>query len=47
MGIPASGARVSVEGFDLIRVDNGICTEHWGVFDNGTLMEQLGAGPSR
>ncbi len=35
---------VSIKGFDLIRVDDGICTEHWGVFDNGTLMEQLGAG---
>ena len=45
MGIPASGNRVSVEGFDLIRVTDGICTEHWGVFDNGSLMEQMGAGP--
>ncbi len=45
MGIPASGKRVSVDGFDLIRVTDGICTEHWGVFDNGSLMEQLGVGP--
>lgn len=45
MGMRASGNRVSVEGFDLIRVTDGLCTEHWGVFDNGSLVEQLGAGP--
>lgn len=46
MGMPATGARVSIDGFDLIRVQDGICTEHWGVFDNGSLIEQLGAGPA-
>jgi steroid delta-isomerase-like uncharacterized protein len=45
LGIPASGNRISVEGFDLIRVTDGICTEHWGVFDNGALLQQVGAGP--
>lgn len=45
MGIPATGARVSVDGFDLIRVEDGICTEHWGVWDNAALMEQLGVAP--
>ena len=44
MGIPATGARVSMEGFDLIRVRDGLCTEHWGVQDNAGLMQQV-AGP--
>jgi steroid delta-isomerase-like uncharacterized protein len=47
MGIPASGAAVSVEGFDLIRVRDGLCVEHWGVQDNAALLEQLGAMPAR
>jgi predicted ester cyclase len=45
MGIPATGARVSFECFDLIRVADGVCTEHWGVQDNAALMLQLGVGP--
>jgi predicted ester cyclase len=44
MGLAPTGARVAVEGFDLIRVTDEICTEHWGVFDNGSLAQQLGAG---
>lgn len=46
MGVPASGAPVSVMGFDLIRVVDGICTDHWGVEDNLALMQQIGAIPA-
>jgi steroid delta-isomerase-like uncharacterized protein len=45
VGMPATGARVSMEGFDLIRVQDGMCTEHWGVQDNAGLLQQLGGPP--
>ena len=46
MCIPASGAPISVEGFDLIRVRDGVCVKHWGVQDNAVLLEQVGAMPT-
>ncbi|MGI8808741.1 MAG: ester cyclase [Acidimicrobiales bacterium] len=40
-----TGAPVSMEGFDLIRVRDGRCTEHWGVQDNAGMLQQLGVIP--
>lgn len=45
MGIPASGVQVTMDGCDLIRVRDGLCTEHWGVQDNAGLLQQLGGMP--
>src|SRR4051794_23824633 len=45
MGVPATGNRVDVEVMDFIRVADGKCVEHWGVTDNMTLMQQIGAIP--
>ncbi len=42
MGIPATGKRVSVLGMDLVRIENGKFAEHWGLFDQASLMQQLG-----
>ncbi len=44
MGMPATGKSVSMDGFDLIRVQDGLCTEHWGVQDNAGMMQQLQGG---
>jgi steroid delta-isomerase-like uncharacterized protein len=45
MGVPGTGKRVDVEVMDFIRVADGKCAEHWGVTDNMTLMQQIGAVP--
>ncbi len=46
MGIPASGKHVEVTVMDLIRVENGMYVEHWGIADMMTLMTQIGAIPA-
>ena len=43
MGIPATGRRVEVQMFDLVRFRDDQAVEHWGTTDSMTLMEQLGA----
>ena len=45
MGMPPTGKHVEVHGFDMVRVRDGQCTEHWGVFDMMAMMQQLGAIP--
>jgi steroid delta-isomerase-like uncharacterized protein len=47
MGVPATGKRVEVEGFDLVRFRDGQATEHWGQMDAMALMQQLGAVPEQ
>jgi steroid delta-isomerase-like uncharacterized protein len=46
MGIPATGKRAEVDVFDMVRLRDGRFTEHWGLFDSMTLMQQLGAIPA-
>jgi len=47
MGMPATGRRVEVQLIDIIRFDNdGRAREHWGVFDQLAMMQQLGAIPA-
>jgi steroid delta-isomerase-like uncharacterized protein len=46
MGVPPTGKRIEVQGFDLVRVRNGQATEHWGLLDAMTMMQQLGAIPA-
>lgn len=41
-GIPATGNTISLEGQDLLRVENGKIVEHWTVMDSAVLMAQLG-----
>ncbi len=44
MGIPATGRAVDVNVIDIMRfADDGLVHEHWGVFDQMTMMHQLGA----
>ena len=47
MGLSPSGRRVDVQLIDIIRFGaDGRAREHWGVFDQLTLLQQLGAIPA-
>ncbi len=47
MGMPASGRRVDAQLIDIMGMgDDGLCHEHWGVMDQLTMMQQLGAIPA-
>jgi steroid delta-isomerase-like uncharacterized protein len=46
MGVPGTDKSVEVEGIDIIRIEDGKCAEHWGVTDNMSLMQQIGAVPA-
>lgn len=47
MGIPATGRHVSLQLVDIMRFDgDGRVSEHWGVADMLSLMQQLGAIPA-
>lgn len=43
MDIAGTGAEIEVHTIDILRFQNGKVTEHWGVTDGLTLMDQLGA----
>jgi steroid delta-isomerase-like uncharacterized protein len=47
MGMPPSHKHFEVEGFDMVRIRDGLVTEHWGVFDSMAMMQQLGATPEQ
>ena len=42
MGIPATGNAVSFSVVDIIRMSDGKATDHWGVSDVFTMMQQMG-----
>ncbi|MEN8188447.1 MAG: ester cyclase [Thermodesulfobacteriota bacterium] len=44
MGAVATGKVFKIQVIDIIKVVNGKMTEHWGVGDYMTMMEQLGMG---
>ncbi len=46
MGIPPSGKHVEMTVMDLIRIENGMYVEHWGVADMMGMMVQIGAIPA-
>ena len=47
MDMPATGKSVDVQLIDIMRFgDDGLVHEHWGVMDQLTLMQQLGAVPA-
>ncbi|HJR82278.1 MAG TPA: ester cyclase [Anaerolineales bacterium] len=45
MGIPATGKKVSISGIAIDRFENGQSVEHWEIFDQMGLMQQLGVVP--
>jgi steroid delta-isomerase-like uncharacterized protein len=47
MGLPATGRSFAVYASDVCRfTDDGLIAEHWGVFDMGSLMQQLSGSPA-
>ncbi len=44
-GIPAAGRTIEWREQHIFRVANGRIAEHWGVFDNLAILQQLGAVP--
>ena len=46
MGIPPTGKSVNVTGIAIDRFENGQSVEHWEVFDQMGLMQQLGVIPA-
>ncbi|NUQ85006.1 MAG: ester cyclase [Anaerolineales bacterium] len=46
MGIPPTGKTVQVSGIAIDRFENGKSVEHWEVFDQMGLMQQLGVIPA-
>ena len=45
-GIAATGRRVTVTGIDIARVVDGKAVEHWRIFDQLGMLQQLGAIPA-
>ncbi len=46
MGMPPTGRSFDVQLIDITRFgDDGLAREHWGVFDELAMMQQLGAIP--
>lgn len=45
MDIKATGKKIEIKGFDIVRFVNGKAVEHWGLSDDLAMMQQLGAIP--
>lgn len=46
MGIPPTGKEVLITGIAIDRFENGKAVEHWEVFDQLGMMQQLGVIPA-
>jgi steroid delta-isomerase-like uncharacterized protein len=44
MGIAPTGKRIHVEGIGILQIEDGKVAELRGVFDQASMMQQLGAG---
>jgi steroid delta-isomerase-like uncharacterized protein len=47
LGVPRTDRKIQFEAVDVMRVRNGKITEHWGVANLFSLMQQLGAWPAK
>jgi len=47
LGVAPTGREIQFETVDVMRVRNGKITEHWGVANLFSLMQQLGAWPAK
>jgi steroid delta-isomerase-like uncharacterized protein len=45
MGMSSSGRHIEVQVFDMVRIRDGQVTEHWGLMDAISMMQQIGATP--
>jgi steroid delta-isomerase-like uncharacterized protein len=46
LGVAPTGRKIHFETVDAMRVHNGKITEHWGVANLFSLIQQLGAWPT-
>jgi hypothetical protein len=47
IGIPATGKSATVNLIDITRFgDDGLAREHWGIFDQLAMLQQLGVIPA-
>lgn len=46
MGMPPSNREVTVAGIDLVRFEGDRLVEHWAVFDQLGMLQQIGALPA-
>jgi steroid delta-isomerase-like uncharacterized protein len=46
-GIPATGKSISVNGMTLFRFARGLIQEEWSVFNEYSIMKQLGLVPTK
>ncbi len=46
-GVPATGKSVKVSGMTLFRFERGLIQEEWSVFDQYSIMKQLGLLPAK
>jgi steroid delta-isomerase-like uncharacterized protein len=44
-GIPPTGKSITVTGVTIDRIVNGLIVESWGIFDQYTMLQQLGVIP--
>ena len=47
LSVAPTGRKIQFETVDVMRVRNGKITEHWGVANLFSLMQQLGAWPAQ
>ncbi len=46
-GVPPTGKPFEIESIDIMRVnDEGRFTDHWGITDTMSMLQQLGLAPS-
>ena len=45
MGMPATNKKVDYMGVDLVKIKDGVATEHWDYGDNISFMKQMGMMP--
>jgi steroid delta-isomerase-like uncharacterized protein len=45
-GAPPTNKTFEIESMDIVRVRDGRITDHWGITDQMTMMQQLGHAPS-
>jgi steroid delta-isomerase-like uncharacterized protein len=46
-GMPATGRSISINGMTLFRFARGLIQEEWSVFDQYSIMKQLGLLPAK
>lgn len=44
-GIPATGKQIAISAFLIERIRDGEIVEHWSLFDQMSMMQQLGLVP--